>query len=105
MTTVTNHIEFRPNRRGEDRAYVAGTRVRVQDIVSDHELHGMTADEIAREYPHLSLAQVHAALSYYFDHRELVRSQMKSDRDFASQHSANHSQGTAADGDSDSVSS
>jgi hypothetical protein len=71
--------------------------------VSDYELHGMTADEIAREYPHLSLAQVHAALSFYFDHRELVRSQMKADREFATQHSPNLSKGTAADGDSDSV--
>jgi len=76
------HIELRVNREGQPRAYVCGTRIRVQDIVSDHERHGLSPEEIAREYPHLSLAQVHAALAYYYDHREEVRHQMKVDEDF-----------------------
>ncbi|MCH8923052.1 MAG: hypothetical protein IIA67_07890 [Planctomycetes bacterium] len=37
---------------------------------------------MAREYPHISLAQVHAALAYYFDHREEIRGQMKADAEF-----------------------
>lgn len=28
------------------------------------------ADEIHRQHPHLSLGQIHAALAYYFDHRD-----------------------------------
>lgn len=83
--TLAQHIEMRRGRRGELRAYVAGSRVRVQDIVSDHERHGMTPDEIVREHPHLSLAQVHAALAYYFDHRDEIRSQMKADAELAEQ--------------------
>jgi uncharacterized protein (DUF433 family) len=76
------HIETRPGRSGDVRAYVAGTRVRVQDIASEHELHGLTPEQIAREHPQLSLAQVYAALAYYFDHRQEIRRQMKQDDEF-----------------------
>ncbi len=80
--TISQHIELRRNRRGEDRAYVTGTRVRVQDIVSDYERHGMTAEEIAREFPHISLAQVHSALAFYFEHRDEIRAQMRDDAQY-----------------------
>lgn len=83
QSVTTTHIELRPNRAGALRAYVVGTRVRVQDIVSDHERHGLSPEQIAREHPHLSLAQIHAALAYYFDHRDEVVEHMKSDDDYA----------------------
>lgn len=78
-----NHIELRPNRDGQLRAYIAGTRVRVQDIVYDSELMGMTPDEVVRNLPHLTLGQVHAALSYYFDHLDEIRQSMREDKEFA----------------------
>jgi uncharacterized protein (DUF433 family) len=83
QSVTTSHVELRPNRNGELRAFIAGTRVRVQDIVSDHERHGLTPEQIVREYPHLTLAQVHGALAYYFDHREELLQQMKADEEFA----------------------
>ena len=101
--TVTQHIELRKNRRGEERPFIAGTRVRVQDIVSDHERHGMTAEEIAREFPHISLAQVHSALSFYFEHREEICSQMRDDANYVDSIRngiENKVQGTDADSDS-----
>lgn len=61
------HIEL--DERGTAR--VAGTRSRVINIVLDAR-NGLTAEEIHRQYPHLSMAQIHAALAYYYDHqREL----------------------------------
>jgi uncharacterized protein (DUF433 family) len=39
-------IELRPNRSGQSRAYIAGTRVRVQDIYAMAELQGQSPDEI-----------------------------------------------------------
>ena len=62
-----NYIELRNNRRGEPRAFIAGTRLRVQDVVSDYEQHGMTTEQIAAEYPGITLAQIHAALVYFFE--------------------------------------
>ena len=78
----SRQIEIRPNRDAQPRAYIAGTRIRVQDIVSDYEVHGQSPDEIAAGYPHITLAQVHAALAYYYDHREDIRREMQEDEQF-----------------------
>lgn len=78
-----NHIELRENRRGEPRAYIAGTRIRVQDVVHYSERVGLSADEIVGEFPDLKLSQVHAALSYYFDHLDEIRANLRADADFA----------------------
>jgi uncharacterized protein (DUF433 family) len=75
-------IEVRPNRSGQPRAYIAGTRVRVQDIYAMAEVQGQSPDEIVRSLPHLSLAQVYAALAYYFDHRDAVLDEIRQDGEF-----------------------
>ncbi len=73
------HIELRPNRDGQLRAYITGTRVRVQDVYVDAEIRGKTPDEIVASMPHISLAQVHAALAYYFDHRDAILEELRQD--------------------------
>jgi uncharacterized protein (DUF433 family) len=50
---------------------IAGTRIRVSQIALLTE-QGRTADEIIAAYPHLTLADVHAALAYYHDHRAII---------------------------------
>jgi hypothetical protein len=47
-----------------------------------HEVAGKTADQIVLDYPHLSLADVYAALAYYFDHQAEIKRQIKEDDDF-----------------------
>ena len=64
------------------KARIAGTRIRVQDIYVWHELHGQSADEIVSNSPHLTLADVHAALTYFWDHQDEIRQQMKADDAF-----------------------
>ena len=51
-------------------------RIRVCTIVADYLFRGWSAEEIARQYPYLDLAQVHAALTYYFDHREEIENEL-----------------------------
>lgn len=80
--TTVNHIEATPSVCG-GKPRVAGTRIRVEDIVVWHELRGKSPDEIVADFPQLSLADVHAALSYYFDHREEIQRQMREAREFA----------------------
>ena len=46
------------------------------------ELGGQTPDEIVRSLRHLTLAQVHAALAYYFDHRDAILQDIRDDEDF-----------------------
>ena len=38
----------------------------------------MPAEELVRMFPHLSLAQVHDALSYYYDHQAEIDKEIKS---------------------------
>lgn len=56
-----------PDVRG-GRPIVAGTSLRVSDIATYHIFGGLSPEELAVQF-HLDLAQVHAALSYYFTHR------------------------------------
>ena len=49
--------------------HIAGTGVTVRTIVRWYQL-GMSPEEIAAEYAHLTLAQVYGALAYYHANRE-----------------------------------
>jgi uncharacterized protein (DUF433 family) len=60
-------IEITPGVAG-GKPRIAGRRITVQNIAIWHERMGKSADEIAAEYD-LTLADVYAALAYYFDHR------------------------------------
>ena len=40
--------------------------------MADYLWRGWSAEEIVRQYPHLTLAEVHAALTWYFDHRDEI---------------------------------
>lgn len=82
MTPTNGYIEIRQNRAGQNRAYLVGTRMRVQDVALTAEFEGRSADEIVSAFPHLSLAQVHAALAYYFDHREEILDELRQDEEF-----------------------
>ena len=58
---------------------IAGTRIRVQDVYVWHELQGVSADELVSRFPHLTMADVYAALSYW-DHRRNQRQMQESPR-------------------------
>jgi len=47
---------------------IEGTGIRVEEIASAYEHSGYDPDEITQLYPDLSLADVHRALAYYYDH-------------------------------------
>jgi uncharacterized protein (DUF433 family) len=65
------------------RACVAGTRVRVMDIVALHKA-GVSPDDIVREFPSLQSAiDVYAALVYFADHRDEIESDFEEDRRLA----------------------
>jgi uncharacterized protein (DUF433 family) len=72
---VAKHIEKKPGVCG-GKACVAGTRIRVQDIYVWHELQGQSPDEIVTNFPQLTLADVHAALAYYWDNSQEIQHEM-----------------------------
>ena len=78
--TLHQHIEITPGISG-GKPRIAGHRITVENIVIWHERMGKSADEIATEYD-LTLADVYAALAYYFDHRAEIDQSLKESRTF-----------------------
>ena len=70
VVEIGSLIDRDPAIRG-GRPKVAGTGLTVSRIAGWYKM-GMSPEEIALEYPHLSLAQVHAALAYYHTNRDLI---------------------------------
>jgi uncharacterized protein (DUF433 family) len=62
---------------------IAGTRLKVQQIALEYERFGWTPDQICDAHPGVTLAQVHAAISYYYDHKEEIDQTIREDREFA----------------------
>jgi hypothetical protein len=52
----------------------------VRTIAGYYQL-GMSVDEILQSLPHLTQSQVHAALTFYFDHQEQVDRELKREAD------------------------
>lgn len=69
---IENYIEIDENRV----AWIADTRVKVIEIAVDKLAHGSSPEELHFQYPHLSMSQIHAALAYYYDHREELDSEI-----------------------------
>ena len=78
--TPDGHIEISKGIAG-GKPRVAGHRITVQNIVVWHELLGRSADEIAAEYV-LTLADVYAALAYYYDHRVEIDKSIEDSKSF-----------------------
>ena len=62
---VAPHIEIGP----DNVPRISGTQTKVLEIVLDRLAHHWDADEIQRQHPYLSLAQIYSALAYYHDHQ------------------------------------
>jgi uncharacterized protein (DUF433 family) len=85
MATV-HHIDTivsDPGVRG-GQPIIAGTTIRVSDLVASHLYRGLTPEELAVSFD-LNLAQVYAALAYYYQHKAEVDEQMRSDMDEANE--------------------
>lgn len=78
-STISQHIDSVPGRCG-GRPCIAGTRIRVLDIYVWHMVQGMTADEIVTHVSGITLADVHAALAYCYDHRAELREEFDEER-------------------------
>lgn len=89
MTALLDrHIEQTPGVRG-GRPRIAGTRISVSDIAIMHLKLGEALPQIAGTYG-LSLAAVHAAMAFYFDHREEIDRRIAEDEEFAEAFRQNH---------------
>ena len=70
---------------------IEGTRVPVRAVAGYYQM-GMLVDEIVMSFSGVTLAQAHAALSYYFDHQQEVDEDVRSNNnvDYWESYSASH---------------
>ena len=80
---TTQHIAISPEVAG-GRPRIAGHRIAVQNVVIWHERMGLSADEIASNYG-VSLADVYAALAYYYDHRQEIDEAILADESYVAE--------------------
>ncbi len=75
MSTATNIQHIMMDDAGT--AYIDDTNVKVVEVVADKLAHGSSPEEMHLQYPHLSLAQIYAALAYYHDHKSEIDEQIQ----------------------------
>ncbi len=66
---------------GEPR--IAGTRIKVRHIMAEYERQGLSPDRICDLHPGLTLAAVHSAIAYYYEHRDEILEAIRRDEEFA----------------------
>jgi uncharacterized protein (DUF433 family) len=76
------HIKVTPGVCG-GKPRIKGHRMKVQHVVVWHERMGMSPDEIVSQHPGLTLADVYAALTYYWDHRAQIEADITEGRELA----------------------
>lgn len=68
---------------------ISGTRITVEDVAEMNLKLGMSLIEIAGIY-NLSLAQVYAAMAYYFEHREDIEGRIAEEEAIIQKYQRNH---------------
>ena len=52
-------------------------RIRVAQIAMDHLAYGWSVEEMCRQHPHLTPAEAHAAMAYYWDHKQEIDDEIR----------------------------
>ena len=71
------------------RPRIDGHRIQVEDVAIWHDRMGMSPDAIVSEYPSITLADVHAALAYYYENRERIDADIEAAKRYAEEMKAN----------------
>jgi len=81
VAVAVNHIVSDPSVKG-GRPRLADTRIAVADVVLMHLRLGQSLEELAGKYD-VSLASLHAAMTYYYDHKDEIDESIREDVAFA----------------------
>ena len=56
--------------------WIANTTMKVVELVTAHRVHGWSPEELAFQFPSLTLRQIHSVLAYYWDHQAELDAEM-----------------------------
>ena len=62
---------------------IAGTTMKVVELVTSHLTYGWSPEELHFQYPHVALSKIYSTLAYYWDHKEALDADMKRRFEFA----------------------
>src|SRR5437879_4069109 len=81
LPVIAEYIGVRPGFCGGE-PHILGHRIKVRHVAVWHEQMGMSPTEIVATYPTITLAQVHAALAYYYGHRDEIQAAIAEEANF-----------------------
>ncbi len=82
IPVIREYIGIKPGYCG-GKPHILGHRIKVKHVAIWYERMGMSPGEIVEQYPSISMAQVHAALAYYYDHQEDIKAEIaEEEREF-----------------------
>lgn len=55
---------------------IEGANTKVVELIAEVKAYGWSPEELAYQHPHFTLAQVHSALAYYWDHRAEIEADL-----------------------------
>jgi len=61
----------------KDTPVIAGTTMKVVELMVEKLAHGWSAEELHFQHPYLTLGQIYSALAYYADHQEELEKDME----------------------------
>lgn len=64
--TLYEHIELRE----DGTPLIAGTTLKVVELIMAYLAYGWSPEELRFQHPYLTMGQIHAALAYYWDHKD-----------------------------------
>lgn len=67
-STTYEHVQL----NADGMPIIAGTTMKVVELVMAQMAYGWSPEELHFQHPYLTLGQIHSALAYYWDHKEVL---------------------------------
>lgn len=64
-------------------AMIAGTTMKIVELVTAQKAYGWSPEEIHFQHPYLSMSQIHSALAYYWDRQTEIDADIQRRFDYA----------------------
>lgn len=81
--TTTSYEHIRLDDKGVP--YVAGTTMKVIELVIAQRAYGWSPEELHFQHPYLTMSQIHSALAYYWEHKETLDADIERRLNYAEQ--------------------
>jgi uncharacterized protein (DUF433 family) len=68
VSTIYHHIQMNE----QQVPMIAGTTMKLVELIISQQAYGWSAEELHFQYPHLTMSQIYSALAYYWDFKDAM---------------------------------